>query len=94
MSKLLESLIEYQPEMLLVKKDDILAAIRAMEAGLGFSYEVLNRHDTDLGRTTRKNRLWAETIEQDIRLMEATIKTFREYLKTRITIVPGSTSSV
>lgn len=48
----------------------INAAITAIESGLEYARQCLNNHDTALGRTTHKNRTWAETIEGDIEQME------------------------
>ena len=60
----------YLPEVWEVKKDAINAAIHAIEAGLEYARQCLTDHDASLGRTTHKNRTWAETIEGDIRQME------------------------
>jgi len=68
---------DYQPEIWSVKKDVIYASIPAVEAGLEYARELLSAHDSALGRTTRKNKCWAETIEQDIRHMERTLEMLR-----------------
>jgi hypothetical protein len=60
----------YIPEVWEVKKDAIYAAIHAIESGLEYARQCLCDHDAALGRTTHKNRTWAETIEGDIRQME------------------------
>ena len=60
----------YIPEVWEVKKDAIYAAIHAIESGLEYARQCLTEHDAALGRTTHKNRTWAETIEGDIRQME------------------------
>ena len=60
----------YIPEVWSVKKDAIYAAIYAIESGLEYARQCLTDHDASLGRTTHKNRTWAETIEGDIRQME------------------------
>ena len=60
----------YIPEVWEVKKDAIYAAIKAIEAGLEYARQCLTDHDAALGRTTHKNRTWAETIEGDIQQME------------------------
>jgi hypothetical protein len=65
--------IEYQPEIWKVEKDTIYAAISAVEAGLEYAKECLAIHDTGLGRTTLKNKNWAETIEKDIRELTKTL---------------------
>ena len=46
----------YQPEIWTVKKDDIYAAITAIESGICYAQECLATHDLSLGRTTRKNK--------------------------------------
>ena len=60
----------YQPEIWRVKKDVIYAAIPAVQAGLEYARECLATHDAALGRSTRKNKSWAETVEKDIRQMK------------------------
>ena len=67
----------YQPEIWQVEKDVIYAAIPAVEAGLEYARECLTTHDSSLGRTTHKNKTWAETMEKDIRNMERTLATLR-----------------
>lgn len=67
----------YQPEIWHVKKDDIYAAIHAVGNGLDYARECLIAHDTNLGRTTLKNRTWAERMEEDIRQMESTLNALR-----------------
>jgi hypothetical protein len=67
----------YQPEMWTVPKDAIYAAIPAVESGLEYARECLAEHDRALGRTTYKNKTWVETMEGDIRQMEAALKLLR-----------------
>jgi hypothetical protein len=50
------------------------AAIHAVGSGLEYARECLAHHDTSLGRTTLKNKAWAETMEGDIRQMERTLE--------------------
>lgn len=64
----------YQSELWQVKKDTIYAAITAVEDGLEFAKSSLEEHDLNFGRTTKKNKSWAETIEASIRHMELTLK--------------------
>lgn len=68
---------EYQPEIWAVKKDDIYAAIHAVQNGLEYARECLTMHDTNLGRTTYKNKSWAEQMEEDIQHMERTLAALR-----------------
>jgi hypothetical protein len=67
----------FQPEIWTVEKNVIYAAISAVESGLEYARLSLAEHDTALGRTTKKNKTWAETIEQDIRHMDNTLKMLR-----------------
>lgn len=67
----------YIPEVWSVQKDVIYAAIPAVESGLEYARECLTAHDSALGRTTHKNRTWAETMEKDIRHMERTLEMLR-----------------
>lgn len=68
----------YVPEIWPVQKDAIYAAIPAVESGLEYARECLANHEASLGRTTHKNKTWAETMENDIRHMERTLKMLRE----------------
>ena len=58
--------------------------LRAAEAALDVSQEhvqsVLVEHDANLGRTTIKNKMWAEQIESHIRLIDAARARVRESL--------------
>lgn len=56
------------------EKDTICAAI---QSGLEYARECLATHETNLGRTTLKNKNVAETIEKDIRQMEGTLEMLR-----------------
>jgi len=67
----------YQPEIWRVKKDTIYAAIPAIESAIEHTSELLSQHDVALGRTTIKNRTWAERLEVDIRLMKAALSLLR-----------------
>ena len=67
----------YLPEIWRVEKDVIYAAIPAVENGLEYARECLAQHDAALGRTTLKNKAWAETMEKDIRHMERTLELLR-----------------
>ena len=69
---------EYQPEMWTVEKDTIYAARNAVEAGLEYARECLAQHESILGRTTYKNKSWAETMEDDIRRMECALDDLRK----------------
>ena len=67
----------YLPEIWRVEKDVIYAAIPAVESGLEYARECLAQHDAALGRTTLKNKTWAEKMEADIRHMERTLELLR-----------------
>jgi hypothetical protein len=58
-------------------KDYFYAAIKAVDDGLSYANECLAQHDLSLGRTTRKNKTWAETMEADIRHMTQTLAWLR-----------------
>lgn len=65
---------QYQPEKWVIEKDLVYKIISCLEAGLENTQSTLTEHDTSLGRTTTKNRMWAETLEQEIRDMKDCIK--------------------
>jgi hypothetical protein len=62
------------PETWIVPKYFIYASIVAVQNGLEYARECLLQHDSALGRTTYKNKTWAETIERDILQMEKTLE--------------------
>ncbi len=49
---------------------------KALWDGLGNARQCLEDHERDLGRTTRKNRIIAETYEQDIENMKQALEAF------------------
>lgn len=69
----------YQPEIWEVRKDDIYSSIYALSAAIEYSKELLSKHDIELGRTIHKNKIWAETLEKDIYLMEKSLKNLKQY---------------
>ena len=69
--------LAYVPEIWRVEKDTIYAAIPAVESGLEYARECLATHEISLGRTTLKNKTWAETMEKDIRHMKRTLEMLR-----------------
>ncbi len=62
-----------------VDKSDIYSAIHNLSAGLDYTRELLSQHEVNLGRSTRKNRMWAEQMESDIRSMETLLIKLRAY---------------
>ena len=77
----------YQPEIWSVEKDTIYALVLATENAIEYAQECLAKHDQELGRTTKKNKTWAETIERDIERAKIALDLFaREADKnTRVT---------
>lgn len=78
----------YQPEIWSVKKDDIYAAITAIESGICYAQECLATHDLSLGRTTRKNKSSAERMESDLRQMALVHAALRLLLNEKSSNVP------
>ena len=68
----------YVPHKVTVLQDLIDDAASSIGVGLDYARECLARHDEALGRTTRGNKSAAETMENDIKLMETTYKQLRE----------------
>lgn len=58
-----------QPTFVSVDQEILRAAVIAIANGIETTVSMLTDHDASLGRTTRKNRQWAETLEDDIRAM-------------------------
>jgi hypothetical protein len=61
-----------------VDKDTFYAITSALINGIGYARDCLCAHDLSLGRTTHKNKTYAELMEADIRHMEATLTTLKE----------------
>ena len=59
-----------KPELWRVDKMLIRNTIDALQIGIEHTRNNLTEHDSNLGRTTRKNKSWAETLESDIRSIE------------------------
>ena len=71
---------EYIPEMIAVEKSFLLHDLKfAIEAGLEYAQESLYLHDQSLGRTTKKNKSWAETMERDINYMKVMLERIKKY---------------
>ena len=70
----------YQPETVAIPTLELQNIIDALEAGLEHTQTVLAEHDASLGRTTRQNKSWAETLEKDIEFLKARIN----FLKLKI----------
>lgn len=72
----------YQPETVSIPKLEVENIIDALKAGLEHTENVLIDHDNTLGRTTRKNELWAKQLEKDIEFFKTRIKLLKEKLGT------------
>ena len=83
----------YIPEIWRVEKDVIYAAIPAVESGLEYARECLTTHDSALGRTTHKNKTWAEAMERDIRHMERTLAMLRACGPNDCPLAPADTQT-
>lgn len=68
----------YTPETRTLDKTFLYDMIQALEAGLEYTQELLIKHDIELGRTTRSNKLVAEQMEKDIRKMKECIDKSKE----------------
>jgi hypothetical protein len=69
---------EYVPATMTVPKDTFYAIASALISGIEYARDRLGAHDLALGRTTHKNKTYAELIEADIRHMEATLTDLKE----------------
>jgi hypothetical protein len=61
-----------------VDKDTFYAITSALFSGIGYARDCLLAHDLALGRTTHKNKTYAELMEADIKHLEATLATLKE----------------
>jgi hypothetical protein len=65
---------KYIPEIWPIKKDLVYKLIPCLEAGLENTQTALAEHDATFGRTTAKNKMWAEALEREIRDMRDCIE--------------------
>lgn len=70
----------YEPETIAIPILELQNIIDALEAGLEHTQTVLTEHDASLGRTTRKNKSWAEHLEKDIEFLKARISMLKHKL--------------
>lgn len=69
---------EMKPDLWKIDKFIVYNLIDSLEAGLENTQDLLIEHDSNLGRTTTKNKSWAETLEKQIRGMEDCLKKLSE----------------
>lgn len=65
---------EREPATIAVNEPFLLDCKESLEAGLEFTQGALAEHDASLGRTTFKNKSWAETMEKSIVRMRSCIQ--------------------
>ena len=70
----------YKPETTTVDEPFLLDCKESLEAGLEFTQGALAEHDASLGRTTFKNKSWAETMEKSITQMRSCIQRVNGFL--------------
>lgn len=56
----------HEPTMIEVDSELLRSVVAALETGLEHAESVRREHDTSLGRTIRKNRLWGESLDKDV----------------------------
>ncbi len=54
------------PTFVSVNQEIVRRALAIAEDAREFAQELLTRHDEELGRTTLKNKMWAEQLEKSI----------------------------
>lgn len=79
---------EYQPTYYSVEESTLLNSIDALVLGLEYARECLARHEQELGRTTLKNKRYAESMEQDMELMRNTLQLLR--VRTGTNLAPAN----
>lgn len=62
------------PTFLTIELDDFIIMRRLIEEGQDYAKSALSDHDVALGRTTRKNKMWAEQMENDIGRMQGMLE--------------------
>ena len=69
--------IHYEPEMWTLKKDVIYAAQEALKIGIENTEELLARHDAELGREHRHNRMTAMAMAEEIAEMKRALENLK-----------------
>lgn len=69
-----------EPTYISVDQEILIRALRAAEDAKEWATELLAVHDRDLGRTTVKNRLWANHLEKSIDLANRSINELKDSL--------------
>lgn len=72
---------EFQPHKITILQDDIYAAISGLNIGIELGKESLAEHLREFGRISRKDRMYADQLEQDIICMEGTAKRLQKYVE-------------
>lgn len=67
-----------QPLTYIVSNQTRLDARQAIQSGIDYAVECLAQHEAALGRTTLKNKSWAEHMEADIKQMQNALKALPE----------------
>ncbi len=62
------------PVHITLPQTTIIAARKAIDTAKDYVAQALAEHEMALGRTTLKNRLWAEQMETDIKQMDEVLK--------------------
>lgn len=75
-----ERVVELTPLQKWVDVELLKSVLVALETGLEHAREVLRVHETNLGRTTRKNKFWGETLDADIELISVAMESVKKNL--------------
>jgi hypothetical protein len=82
-SSKLTAYTSYIPETFIVEKDDIYLAIEAIESGLENTHDCLIEHDSDSGRATTQDKLFAKALEKEIEIMNSALQKLKAYPKSK-----------
>ena len=70
----------YEPLMIQIPEQDLRNILDCLESGLESTQELLIQHDRNLGRTTKKNKMFAEMMESEIERTKTVIKQLKSSL--------------
>ena len=73
-------MLELQPTFVSVDMELIRKSLAIAEDAKEFAQELLTRHDDELGRTTKKNKMWADQLEKSIAQTVSGISDLRKAL--------------
>ncbi len=75
---------EFQPHKITILQDDIYAAISGLNIGIELGKENLAAHIREFGKISRKDKMYADQLEQDIICMKGAAKRLQKCVEENV----------